>query len=174
MRRITPSFLDTSHADVTTHVVAVCRVADLYAILAAGMDEDEGVVDGVVIHDDAHMTYVTPRIRTGEEHEVARLHLITANGDVTGILVTRRAADNDVVLAIDIAGKARAVEGVGSLAAAAVAGTKVRDGLTEDVVRRGEIDVGIVGVGIEEVEVVDFLVCLYAVYFLGLFLLALG
>ena len=50
----------------------------------------------------------------------------------------------------------------------------MRDGLTEDVVRRGEIDVGIVGVGIEEVEVVDFLVCLYAVYFLGLFLLALG
>ena len=81
-------FCDTTDTDISAHIVAVCRIADLDTVLAASMDEDEGVVDRVVVDDDTYMTYVTARMWTGEEYQIARLHLLTTDGDVAGILVT--------------------------------------------------------------------------------------
>jgi len=166
-------FCHTAHTNIPPHVITVCGVADLHASLAAGMDEREGVVDGVVVHDDTHMSDTPSGVRTGEEHQVAGLHLLRADGDVAGILVTGGATNRYVVLTIDITGEARAVEGVWSLAAQAVAGADEGGCLTEDIVCRGKTHIDIIVVAVKEIEVVDLLIHLCTLYFSCFLFLAL-
>lgn len=144
------------------------------------MDEGEAVADGVIVHNDAYVAYLAATgTGTGEEHEVAALHLPTLDGDVACVLVARGIANADVALAKHITGKARAVEGVRPLAAAAVARTNQRGGLVHDIVGEGEAGGGAVVACIQEIEIVDFLITvglhhLGAVHLLGFLPLALG
>ncbi len=80
-------FGNTANTDVAPFVISVCRLADLHAFLAAGMDEGEGVVDGVNIHHDTHVSDITSGVGTGEEYQIAGLHFLTGDGDVAGVLV---------------------------------------------------------------------------------------
>ena len=133
-------------------------MADLYTALAAGMDKRKGVCDGVIVHDNTHMSHITTRVGTSEEHQVARLHLITTDGDVTGILVTGGTTDSDIVLSIHVTGEAGTIEGVGTLAATAIALANKGGRLIEDIIRRGETDIGVIAVSIQEIEIVNLLV----------------
>lgn len=165
---------DASYTHIATLIVAVGRTADLDAVLAAGMNESEGVVDRIDIHHDTYMANTMTGARTGEEHQVARAHLFTLDGNVAGILVAGGTANGNVVLSIDIAGETRAVEGVGTLAATAVAGTNQRRGLLKDIFYVGEANLGIIVILIEEIEILDFFVLLCTNDLSGLFLSALG
>ena len=81
-------FCHTSHTDVASLVVSVRGAANLHTILSAGMYEGEGVIDGVYIHDDADMSDITTGMRTCEEYQVTRLHLLPTDRYVASILVT--------------------------------------------------------------------------------------
>ena len=97
---------DSSYSDEAAGIEAVVGVGDFDALAAAGMDEVEGSVDGIHINDDAYMTDVAARAGTGEEHQVAPLHLAAAHGNVACVLVAGGTADfSSLYLTEHIAGE---------------------------------------------------------------------
>ena len=82
------------------------------------MDERELEGDRIDIDHNTYVTYVTTRVRTGEEHQVATLDLVTTDGSVAGILVARRGANEDAcLLLINVTCKTRTVESTRTLGA---------------------------------------------------------
>ena len=53
------------------------------------MDECEIECDRIHINHNTYVTYVTARVRTGEEHQITTLDLITTDGGIASVLVTR-------------------------------------------------------------------------------------
>ena len=93
-----------AYAYIALLVVPLGTLAELHTLLRTGVDKRKGVGDGVYIDDDTHVAHVTARTGTGEEHEVAGLHLATLDGLVDGILFTRRSTYPHVVLTfVDVA-----------------------------------------------------------------------
>ena len=121
-------------AYIAAIIVAFGRAADFHTFVGAGVDKGEGVVDGIIVHHNTYVTYTASGARTGEEHQVATLHLPALDGDVACILVARRTADVDIVLSKHIAGETRAVEGVRAFASAAIACADESCGLIHDAV----------------------------------------
>lgn len=158
------ALLHTAYAYEAAAVIAIGRFADLHAILRAGMNEGEHLCDRIIIDHNTYMAHTATRTGTGEEHEVTGLHLAALHGGVACILITRRVADIYVALAIDVAGEARTVERIGTLAAKTVACTQVLISLVHEVIDHCSIVFERFFAIIEKVEVVDLLVCAHLIH----------
>ena len=118
-------FNDSTGSDVAAAVVSLAGVRDFHA-LVAGVYKGEVLAAGVYIGDDAHVAHRTGVAAAAEEDEVAFLQVLDlCNGGTLGILRTGSAEDAHILLAINEAREAGAVEHVRSGAAERVAGTEV-------------------------------------------------
>jgi len=145
--------------DVASGIVAFGRFADLYAFFRAGMNEGEVVGDRVYLDDNAHVSDVLARTRTGEKHQVATLQVASLHGDVALVLLTRAAADVLILLLfVDIACETGTVEPVRPLAPQPVGSAQVRHGLAHQVFYGRDIVAEVFVIIVKKIVVVYFLV----------------
>ena len=90
------------------------------------MYEREVALFGIYLLDNAHVTHRAGRFRTAEEDQIARFQICdTFHRCALSVLHARGAAQGDILLTIDIAGEAGAIESCGTGVSVAVAGTDV-------------------------------------------------
>ena len=103
------------------------------------MDEVEGAFLGIHVGDNTDM--VDGLTAATKENKVAGHEVADAlDGFALGVLLLRGALQGDAQVLEDIAGEARAVEGLGADAAAAIACTKMVLGRGDEVVSDGRGD----------------------------------